>query len=212
MSNDSKPRNMTVKGFLHKASGKAGASASGFLTQHRGWLQTGEIAEVTSPILRLLDEGQIYPTPALDLIKEAVLAHHLQREVEKAEARMAEAQDPSSHSSKPWVATVYTARGEVVQDKDGEDLTKSFQMAHHADRWADLRLVEAEPDTFVTVVHTSLMRADGSPISSVILRGDAMARILRSKKQPAMRRTTGAAQKLSFGVKVHESRATFSHG
>jgi hypothetical protein len=209
-------RKMTVKGFLHKAGTKAAASAIAFLAAHRAWLETGELAEVTSPILRLLDEKQIMPTPALDEIKRVVLAHHLQVESEKAEAKLVEAADPSSHPTKPWVATIYDAKGNVVQVENtkGEvvDLEMSFAFCHEADRWTDRRLFEGAPDWFGVVQSRILMRADGTPISTTVMRDDAIARILKKPKSPLVKKTGVNDNRLSFGVKVQQTRSHFSHG
>lgn len=207
-------RKMTVKGFLHKASGRISAIA--FLAQHRTWLETGELHEVTSPILRMLDEEQLMPTPALDLIKQAVLTHHLRVETNKAEKRLAEASDPSSHPSKPWIARVFDAKGNLVETENtkGEMVTleQSFALASDADRWTDRRLFEGAPDWFGVVQHTSILRADGEPITTVIIREDAIARILKKPRGAVSKKTGSRDGKLSFGVKVHQSRAVFSHG
>lgn len=207
-------RKMTVKGFLHKASGKISAKA--FLDQHRAWLETGDLAEVTSPILAMYDEEQLLPTPCLDLLKEAVLTHHLRVETDKAEKRLAQAQDPSSHPSKPWIARVFDSKGNLVETTNTKGemviLEQTFALASDADRWTDRRLFEGAPDWFGVVQHTSIMRADGEPITTVIIREDAIARILKRPKGAVQKKTGSRDNKLSFGVKVHQSRAVFSHG
>lgn len=209
-------RKMTVKGFLHKANAKVSALA--FLAQHRVWLETGEHAEVTSPILRMLDEEQLLPTPALDLLKEAVLTHHLRVESAKAERRIEENQNPSGHSrtNKSWVARIFNKDGHLVETANtkGEivDLEMMFDMASDADRWTDRRLFEGAPDWFGVVQHTSITRTDGEPITTVIMRDDAIARILKRPAQAASKKQGKGDGKLSFGCKVHQSRATFSHG
>jgi hypothetical protein len=216
MNTDNKTRNMTVKGFLFKAGGKAANSAAAFLAQHRAFLETGDLCEVTSPILRLIDEQQLMPTPGLDLLKEAVLTHHLRAEVDKEERRLSEQNNPSGHTSKPWISRVFDSKGNLVValNSKGEEveLEKTFQLASDADRWSDLRLVENASDCFAVVEHTKIMRADGTPISTVIMRQDALSRILKAKKHPFSKKTGGRDSRLSFGVKAVQSRATFSHG
>ena len=216
MSNDKKTRQMGVKGFLHKASGKVSAAA--FLAQHRVWLETGDLLEVTSPILRMYDEKQLLPTPALELLKEAVLTHHLRVETDKAERRLSEQAEgeTGSRSSKPWIARVFDVKGNlvIVKNAKGEEveLEQTFALASDADRWVDRRLFEGASDWFGVIQHTRIMRADGEPITSVVMRDDAIARILKRPLRAAAKRTGSRDNKLSFGVKVHESRATFSHG
>jgi hypothetical protein len=214
MSDTKKPRAMTVKMFLHRSSGKISAAA--FLTQYRSFLENGDLAEVTSPILRMWDEEQLMPTPALDLLKSAVLTHHLRVECDKAERRLDEGPSPSSHSSKSWVARIFDAKGNLVETANtkGEivELEMMFDMASDADRWTDRRLFEGAPDWFGVVQHTSIMRADGEPITSVIMRDDAIARILKRPASAATKKMGKGDGKLSFGVKVSQSRATFSHG
>lgn len=213
-------RKMTVKGFLHKSTQKAAASAKGFIDAHRAWLETGDLAEVTSPILRMLDEGQVFPTPALDLIKEAVLTHHLRSETKKAETRLAEGQEGSvgeTKTSKPWIARVFDKDGNLVitanTKGDMVELEQAFLLSSDADRWCDRRLFEGAPDWFAVVQHTSITRAiDGEPLTTVIMRQDAIARILKKPVSAAVKKTGSRDGKLSFGVKVSQSRAVFSHG
>lgn len=216
MSETKKPRAMSVKVFLHKASGKVSAAA--FLVAHREWLENGHLAEVTSPILRMLDEEQVMPTPALDLIKDAILTHHIRIEASKAERRLEEQQEsnPSSHTNKSWVARIFDSKGNLVETANtkGEivELEMTFNLASDADRWVDRRLFEGAPDWFGVVQHTKIMRADGEPITTVIMRADAIARILKKPTPGVSKKTGGKDSKLSFGVKVHQSRAVFSHG
>lgn len=210
-------RRMSVKGFLYKSTTKAAASAAGFIAAHRAWLETGDLAEVTSPILRLMDERQLFPTPALDLLKEAVLTHHLRVETAKAEQRLLGAEDEAGPSvKKPWVARIFDAKGNLVQDHNtkGElrDLEETFAMASDADRWTDRRLFEGAPDWFGVIQHTTILRADGEPITSVVMRQDAIARILKQPKGAVSKKTGSRDNKLSFGVKVSQSRCHFSHG
>jgi hypothetical protein len=211
MSDTKKTRVMSIKGFLHKAGGRVSAAA--FLEQHRAWLQTGKLAEVTSSILRMWDEKQLLPTPALDRIKDAVLAHHLRVETQKAEKQLAAEQEgsPSGHSSKPWVVTCYDSKGHVCSrtKSTGEvvDIHQTFQLQQRASEWADRRLVhDCASDCFAVIIHQP------SGLEVVILRGDAMARVFPKVKAPISKRTGVRDDRLSFGAKVAQSRAHFSHG
>lgn len=210
----SKERKMTAKGFLHKAGGKI--SAEGFLAQHRAWLETGELASLTSPILRKLDDKEILPTPALEAVKAVVLGHMIASEVRKGEEAIAKREAAGEKPKKNWVATIYNAKGEVCtrQNAKGEteDLEESFDNSSDADRWTDRRLFEGAPDWYGIVSHTSLINKEGEPLHTVVMRDDAIARILKTPKGPAVRRTGGSTSKLSFGVKATQDRAYFSRG
>ena len=204
MSNDKKP--MTVKSWLRKADSKVSPAA--FLAAHRTWLETGELAEVASPILRIFDEGQLLPTPALDLLKDAVFTHWHAAEVAKAERRIDEAgQRESTKVVKNWLACVYTAKGEPI-----DELEQSFALASDADRYIDRKLFDGMPGSFGVVSHTVIMRADGDPISTVVTRDDAIARILAKPKAGAFKKTGSRDGKLSWGVKAKQSHASFSRG
>jgi hypothetical protein len=211
MSESKKPRVMTPRGFLHKASGKVSADA--FLTQHRAWLESGELAEVALPILRKLDFQEILPTPALDEIRGAVLDHMLTKETKKAENAILNPAPAAKR--KPWMATIYDAKGEIqtrINAKgEQEDLQETFDKSSDADRWTDRRLFEGASDWFGVVSHTTIT-IKGEPLSTIIMREDAIARILQKPKGPAMKSQAKSSGKLSFGVKVSNDRAVFSKG
>lgn len=216
MSEDKKERKMTAKGFLHKATKQGAKSAEGFIAAHRAWLETGELAQFTSPILAKLDAKEVYPTPALQAITAVVLGHMLAENVAKAEASLVEG--PGRVSEKAWTATIFNASGEIMTHKNGntgeeKDLVQNFDSSSDADRWCDRRLFDGASDWFGTVVSNKMHGKDGQPISTVILRQDAIARILAQPKGPACRKTGGSTGKLSFGMKAAvTTRASFSHG
>lgn len=213
-------RKMSAKGFLHKTTTKAAASAAAFIAQHREWLETGELASLTSPILRKLDDKEILPTPALNAIKDVVVGHMIASEIRKGEEAMARREEQGNAKPKNWTATIYNAKGEVVSvsrindegKEEIKDLTQSFDQSQEADRWTDRRLVEGAPDWYGVVQHSTLTNKDGEPLTCIILRGDALARVLRAPKGPAMRKTGGSTSRMSFGVKAQQDRAHFSRG
>jgi hypothetical protein len=221
MSTTKKERSMSAKGFLHKANGKISADA--FLAQHRAWLETGELSELTSPILRKFDEKELLPTPTLEAVKAVVLGHYLATETRKGEEAMARREAQGEKAQKSWIGTIFNKDGQVMvrmkeTPKDSgkfepEELIFSSDFCSEVDRWVDRRLFDGEPDCFGTIQHVSLKNKDGDPLSSVVLRGDAMARILKAPKSPAMRKVGGAStSKLGFGSKAVQSRAHFSKG
>jgi hypothetical protein len=214
---EKKARAMSLKGFLHKSTGKAALAASGFIAAHREFLLTGELALFTAPILSKVDSRELLPTPALEEIKAVVLAHHLAEEIRTQEEKMARANEPSERKTKAYVATIYDAKtGEVVQVTNDKgkvvDLTESFEDGTRAEGWTDRRLFDGAPHWFGVVTATKLFKQDGSNFTANIQRDDSIARILRKPKAPVMKAQKKSGGRLSFGVKCHESRASFSRG
>lgn len=201
-------RKMTPKGFLHKTTTKAANSAAAFLATYRDWLETGELAKLTSPILVKLDQGTLLPTPALNEVKAAVLAHIFESDKQKVEASIEAALEPKK--TKPWIVEILNAEG-VLQtriDSQGEEeeLTKSFDLAQEADRWADRRLFEGASDWYAKVSHVSI------PVVTYIQRSDSIARILKQPKGPAIHQKAVTTKTLGFGVRAKQDRASFSRG
>jgi hypothetical protein len=215
MSESKKERVMSPKGFLHKATTKAAGSAMAFLAQHRAWLETGELAKVTSPILAKVDSKDLMPTPALEEIKVVVLNHMIASEIRKGEEQMAAREAGPQSTPKNWIATIYTAKGEVATRVNAkgevEDLEESFDLSQEADRWTDRKLVEGAPDWFGVITHAT-MTVKGEPMATTVTRNDAMARVLAPAKGPVMKPQAKGTGKLSFGVKVHNDRSRFSNG
>lgn len=214
MTETKKPRIMTAKGFLHKTTTKAASSAGGFIAQYRDWLETGELAAVTSPILLKVDQGVLFPTPALEMIKEVVMMHHMASEIRKGEEAMArKAEGPTP---KNWTATIYNAKGEVQtkinSNGETEELVKGFEKGHDADRWVDRRLFEGATDWFGVVAHSTMTTSAGDPIATTIMRDDSIARILKTPKGPVCQPPTKTTSKLGFGCKAKGDHSRFSHG
>jgi hypothetical protein len=211
METTKKARNMTERGFLHKASGKVSAVA--FLAQHKAWLMTGELGELTAPILAKMEQGEILPTPCLEAISSIVLGHMVAKDAAKAENALL---NPKVAKVMPWMATIYNAAGEiqtrVKEDGDIEDLQKGFEKSSDADRWVDNRLFDGAPDWYGVVAHTSIINRQGDPLSTIILRDDAIARKLKMPKGAVMKAHSQTTDKLKFGVKVKNDRAVFSKG
>ena len=213
MSENKKDRVMSARGWLHKTTTKAAASAGAFIAAHREWLEKGELAPLTSPILRKLDDRELMPTPALEVLKSVVLGYTLSKQANQIEERMA--REATAREPKNWLATIYDQDGNICvrvkDDGEEETLQKEFDHPQDADGWTDRRLFDGESDWYGVVSHTTKTTKEGDPISFVIMRQDAMARILKSKKGPVIKKLGGDG-KLSFGTKVKESHAKFSHG
>lgn len=213
---EKKARVMSPKGWLHKTTTKAAHNAIAFIDQYREWLSTGELALFTTPILLKVDSKELLPTPALEELKAVVLAHHLAEEIRKAEEKMQAAAEPSQRKSKSYEVIVYNAKGDVQQAPDSngkiKDLKESFDSSTKAEGWADRRLFDGAPGWFAVVTATKLFRQDGTNFAATVLRDDAIMRILKVKKGPVMKAQKKPSGRLSFGVKVHESKVSFSHG
>jgi hypothetical protein len=203
---DTKERKMTPKGFLHKTTTKAANSAIAFLAQYRAYLTTGELASKTSPIIAQVDAGELLPTPALKEIQYAVMTHIIEADTAKAEAVV----EPGvKQTRKPWRTSIYDAAG-VLQTRtnskgEEEDLIQGFDLSQRASEWGDRRLFEGTHGWYAIVEHTTIPN-----ISSRIERGDAMARILRQPKGPAIHQKGKSTKTLGFGVKAKQTRVTFS--
>lgn len=212
METTKKARNMTERGFLHKATSSK-VSAVAFLAQHKAWLESGELGELTSPILAKLDQGEILPTPCLVEITAIVLGHMVAKEAAKAEDAML---NPKEGKVFPWKATILNSKGEIQtrikENGEVEDLEKGFDKCSDADRWVDNRLFDGSPDWYGVVAHTSMLNKHGEPLQTIVLRDDAIARKLKSPKGAVMKAHSQTTDKLKFGVKVRNDRAVFSKG
>lgn len=216
MTETKKERVMSAKGFLHKATTKAAASAGAFLATHRAWLVTGDLASLTRPILSKLDSKEIMPTPALEAIRAVVLGHMIAGEIRKGEEAMNRREEQENASPKNWTATIYNPKGEIqtrINAKgEVEDLQQSFDKAQEADGWTDRKLVEGASDWFGVISHATMVNRQGDPISTTVMRIDAMARVFKQAKGAVCKSQVKSAGKLSFGVKVKENRSRFSGG
>lgn len=199
-------RNMTPKGFLHKTTTKAANSAAAFLNQYREYLTTGELAEVISPIIKKMDDKELLPSPALRMVQAAVMGHIVATDRAKAEQAMEAAE--KGLTPKKWTATIYTGTGAIAtrlnSEGDEEDLIKGFQHPADADRWADRRLFEGASDWYGEI--------QGLGTMIHIARDDAIARIMKKPKGPTTQHKSTTTTTLGFGVKAHQTRASFSRG
>jgi hypothetical protein len=218
MSQDKKVRVMTAKGFLHRSS--TAKSAIAFLSAHRDFLTTGELAQFTSPIVARIDEGSLMPTPGLSEVRNVVLAHMLAKETLRGEAALLRASEPSK-SNKAYVATIYHANGEIITRKNEDinsenygqekELIQGFELGQRANEWADRRLFEQESDAYAEVIAVKLVTEHG-PMVSIIKRDEAIERLFPRKVGPVMHKKPMSTSKLGFGVKAGNDIAKFSRG
>lgn len=199
-------RKMSPKGFLYKSNAK-GLSAIAFLKAHREWLETGTLASLTSPILAKLDAGEVMPTPALELLRNAVLSHHIASEIAKGESAMAKAQEPKK--TKNYLATILDGEGNIATRINAkgevEDLQQSFDLPQEASRWCDRRLYDGASDWRGEVTSTKLHGSDGLPMVEHIARIDSIARILKKPAQPVVHVKGVSSKSLGFGVKAKQT-------
>src|ERR1700721_2084558 len=203
MSNDKKP--LSIKSWLFKSGTKAAASASAFLQAHRAFLESGELAPITGEILAKVDAKELLPTPGLELIRNAVLAHSIQVESRKAEQRMMQAasDDKEGKSTKPWQVIIYTAKGDVatkINDKGEEvELSMSFDLQQRASDWCDRRLTpDCAHDCFGVITHNP------TSLEVVVLYVDAMGRQNPKVKGAATKKVGSRDSKLSWGSKCSQ--------
>lgn len=201
MSEDKKIRNMSIKGFLHKAKGQVNARE--FLTTHKQFLLVNVCA--SAPVLSDMENGLILPTPALEKVRGFAFQAFLDGEIAKAEKM----NEPRESKTMDHVVTIYDASGKVLtridEDGDEKELVKGFDLGQRGSEWADRRLFEQESGAYAIIVH-----AVGSP--SRIERDDAIARIFKKGPGQSCRKNAKAPGRLSFGVKAVQSRASFSGG
>lgn len=218
MSEDKKPRKMSPKGFLSKAT-KPNISAAGFLAQHREYMLSGEMAIVLSPIVAKVDAGELEVSLAVDMAATSAMHHIMATNILKGQ-RSIQAQGQGSKTVKvsrgprqikDWTAAIYNSE-DVIQIRtkengEEEEMYKEFDKSSEADRWVDRRLsLDCGPDCYGEVIHTPSARR------TVILRDDALARFYKKPKGPTMKPQPGGGGSLSFRPKVKESKVTFSGG
>ena len=205
--NNSKP--LTIKSFLHKSNSKASNSAIAFLKSYRTFLESGELAPVTGEILAQIDAQEVMPTIGLDMIRRAVLTHHMQIETRRVEAKLQESAERVS--TNPWAVVAYDSKGNIAAriNENGKTvpIQKSFMLAQRASEWADRRLVsDCASDCFAVITHQPTAK------ETIVLRNDAMARMFPKNKSPLTKKTGSRDSKLSFSTKAIQSRSHFSRG
>lgn len=209
MNNNKKERALTPKGFLFKSRTKAAASAGAFIQAHRAWLETGDLASLTSPILAKLDAKEILPTPALNTIQNVVLGHMIAKDLEKGER--AQARMEATAEPKNWQVIIYTAKHEVetrvTENGKIEDLIKEFDLGQEADRWCDRRLAECASDCY------GIVRSEKLGIQNTVSRDEALGRLNAPVRGPMTKKKPApGGGRLGFGVRAKQDHCHFSRG
>jgi hypothetical protein len=199
--------NMSVKKFLFKAGTKAANSASEFINNHRSFLMNDEMFGVVGSIVNRFDARELLPTPALSDIKAAVLSYQIQNEVKKAEAKiLADKAKETNKVPKNYVASIYSADGNLV-------IEKPFDMPQDGMRFLDRQLADGSSasDYFGVLLSTKII-IKGEYMAEVVLRQDALARILKAGKSPFMKKMGVSNSSISWGVKAKQTKSVFSGG
>ena len=203
----SKPKGMSFKGFLAKAT-KPNVSAIAFMAAHREYMVSGELAPLLSPIVARVDTGELLPTPALSVIAAAVVNHIIASDIAKLEDKINN--PPQGAAPKPWIATVYDGKGVIatrINPKgEVEDLIQGFEMGQEADRWADRCLFDGASDWYAIVANAKVN------LMNRVERAEAIARILKQPKGPAIHAKSTTTKSLGFGVHAKQDRSSFSRG
>lgn len=203
-------RKMTPKGFMSKIG--SAKSAIAFLKEHRDYLVTGELSEITSPIVAKYEAGAVLATPTLSDLRDAVWSHIKATETAKAEKSLSR----KAPEEKPYLASVLDPIGQIVYrtNDNGElvEITKGFDSYVDAERWLDRQLVEhAGPNDHGEVIWALCPEKLESLKVRTVSRDDAMARVFRSKGGPVTKKPASPGA-LSSRMRVNESHAKFSAG
>lgn len=191
---------MTAKGFLTKANGKVSAAA--FLQEHRSWLMTGTRRLLTEPILVRLDNRELFPTPALQEIKVAVMNHMIATDILAGQSKMSEASQPDT--VKACVATIYAGANPVmvttkVKTKEGEEklvskpMSMGFDSYYKAEEWASRRLYDGGPDWVAKLQDNILGKV------KELNRDQAFAMLVPIKHNPVMKIASSKGSKRLSG-------------
>lgn len=206
-------RKMGPRGLLQKANSPK-VSAIAFIEAHREYLVNGEVGYVTAPIIAKVESGELFPTPAMDQIRMAVMTHIMLVDLCRSKDKDESAKDDSpkkTRTTKAFTACIRDGSGAIIETVEGKPMKANFDLPQRASEWVDRRLFESSPDCFGQVTHVTAF--DPSRATDTITRDESIARIL---KQPmgcvCKPQNKGGGGGLGFGVKAHPSKSTFSHG
>ncbi len=229
---EKKTPKMSPRAFLDKAN--AAKSAEAFLAANWEYLTTGEVAEQVKPFIIKLQSKTMYPTSALQFIKEAVFNHMLLTQTQKVEEIVDKASKPEATKNKPYIGVIY-APGELVQestdeegnktkivtpviatklDKNGEevDLKDAFDSPQAATRWVQRRLAEGSPDWRGEVIWSRITSSKtGLPMTENISYDAALGALHKKNKSPFMH-LNKVNGRLTGQMKVGQTKMSFSKG
>lgn len=206
---------MTAKRFLRLLGGAK--SAIGFIAAHREYLVTGELADITSPIVAKVDEKAIMPTPALQEIQAVVWAHCMAVDMAKAEASILKSSTSSGSTKEPlpFEARIIDTAGNIqfrtTANGEEKELRQTFNMPQDAERWVHRQLFDGAPDWTGEITWALCPEKLVDFKVRKIARETAIQVTLRKGPGPVMHKT-GATGGLSSKMKCKPFTAKFSHG
>jgi hypothetical protein len=143
-----------------------------------------------------------------ELLRMRALNAKLQAEAETKPARKGKVV-----ATKSWLAVITDGSGiiqvRVTPKGKVEELTQSFDKSGDADKWIIHRLVQdSKPGWQGVLTHSH------SNIREVVSRDEALGRSVGHVQRPVSHQAAGFSRgtKLEFGVKVKETRVSFSDG
>jgi hypothetical protein len=190
-----KKRNMSLRGFVHKATSAKGAV--GFLAAHADFIRQHAIL---APFLDSYEKGKELASPTLIMIRDLAFAQMVDDEIDSARNRAVNVREKKV---KTYTVTI------ICQDGPGK--SEGFAMMQEAEGWADRRMFEDASSLYANVVSTHIGKS-GTPICWRVERNDSIARTLKHKTGAVMKVASKTTDKLGFGVKVHNDRCSFSRG
>ena len=205
---------MTASSFLAKCTAnKAITGALGFLTAHREFLLSSEVAESTAPIIQQFDDGELTASNAVIEIGMAVANHIAAKAASNPARTKSGMKEATPTAEKPFRARVVDVRTDctvqVFNESKGEMelLDKCFTMPQEAQRWVDRRLANGSSDWYAVISHNEKMW-------EVVERDHSIGRVYgRRPGQPGqICKTSAKSSGLGWGVKARQSTAHFSHG
>ena len=191
---------MTLKGFLHKAQGKAANSAMAFIAAHKEFILTGELGALTGPILIRLDNREIMPTPALSEIKTIVLSYMLAQQVLNVPKDPKDPKAPKEPKAptKQYTGEVYDLNKTVMYNQD-------FDAHIRAQDWVERRLVLDSSNGWTgKVIDNCNLR------ETIIDRNVSFQKILKGPKSPSMKKVGGGDGK--WRMRAVGDHCNFSRG
>ena len=194
-------RKMSLKGFLNKANSKAANSANAFLTAHKEFLMTGQLGELTGPILIRLDNRELLPTPALSEIKQLVLGYMIAQQVVSGQPKDPNTKASTSTStstSKPYTGEVYDEFNTIIY-------SQAFEAHIRAQDWCDRRLVLDAGNGWSGKIIDNCTQHE-----SIVDRDSAFSRMLKVNKPPVSKKTGSGDGK--WRMRAVGDHAYFSRG